>query len=108
MAEMQKMNDQELEGVSGGTTREYRAAWDVINGAYGAGQACRNNLYARGLDADYVLYLADGLARGYGSVAQDVINNVYGTDQERKVRLAAAGYDPALAQAIVNGMLMNS
>lgn len=108
MSEMVKMSDDELNDVAGGTTREYRAAWDVINGAYGAGQDCINRLSAQGLDAGYVLWLAGGLAQGYGSVAQDVLRDCYGSGQERKVRLAAAGYDANLTQAIVNGMLLNS
>lgn len=108
MAEMVRMSDDELNDVAGGTTREYRAAWDVINGAYGAGNDCRNRLAAAGLDPNKVLYLASGLSQGYGSVAQDIINDRYGVDNDRKARVAAAGYDYNMAQAIVNGMLLNS
>lgn len=105
---MSAVSDDEMGSVAGGSTREFRAAWDVINGCYGAGEDCRRRLAQNGLDPNAVMYLADGLAKGYGSVAQDIIANKYGTGQDRKNRLWAAGYDANLAQAIVNGMLMNS
>jgi hypothetical protein len=104
----QKMSDDELEGIAGGTTREYRAAWDVVNGAYGAGVDCRNRLAAQGLNVDKVMYLAGGLGQGYYSVALDICRDCYGSGQDRRNRLIAAGYDPDMAQAIVNGMLLNS
>lgn len=103
-----QVSDEELNAVAGGNTREYRAAWDVINGRYGAGQDCIRRLEQNGLNSGQVMYLANGLSQGYASVAQDIIMNVYGTGDDRKNRLRAAGYDPALAQAIVNGMLINS
>lgn len=103
-----KLSDDELSAVAGGNTREYRAAWDVINGRYGAGQDCIRRLEQAGLNSGQVIYLANGLSQGYASVAQDIIMDVYGTGQDRVKRLRAAGYDPALAQAIVNGMLINS
>ena len=103
-----QVSDEDLNAVAGGNTREYRAAWDVINGRYGAGQDCIRRLEQAGLNSGQVMYLANGLSQGYASVAQDIIMNVYGTGDDRKNRLRAAGYDPALAQAIVNGMLINS
>lgn len=106
--ETAQVSDEELNAVAGGNTREYRAAWDVINGRYGAGQDCLHRLEQNGLNSGQVMYLANGLSQGYASVAQDIIMNVYGTGQDRVNRLRAAGYDPALAQAIVNGMLINS
>ena len=103
-----QVSDEELNAVAGGNTREYRAAWDVINGRDGAGQDCIRRLEQAGLNSGQVMYLANGLSQGYASVAQDIIMNVYGSGDDRKNRLRAAGYDPALAQAIVNGMLINS
>lgn len=111
MAEERKpvrISDEEIENITGGTTREYRAAWDVINGCYGGGSQCYNNLWAAGLNADTVMYLANGISSGYLAVANDILNNKYGVGQERMNNLAAAGFDPNLAQALVNGMLMNS
>ncbi len=103
-----KLSDSELEAVSGGSTREYRAAWDVVNGLYGAGGDCRKLLRQNGFDPDIVLYLADGIGRGYVAVARDIISNKYGVDQQRRINLINAGFDPDMAQAIVNGMLLTS
>jgi hypothetical protein len=50
--------------------------------------------------------LVNGLANGYGKVAQDVINGRYGNGAARVNALKAAGYDAQLVQDIVNGILL--
>ena len=56
-----KMNDEELGGVAGGMSRNLAAAYDVMAGKYGNGQARMNALRAAGYDANLV---------------QDIVNNL--------------------------------
>lgn len=109
MSELEKknlMSDEELGSISGGATRNYLAALDVMNGKYGNGEERKARLAAAGYDYWAVQHLVNGLAKGYDQVARDVINGKYGNDQARINALTAAGFDARLVQEIVNGMLM--
>ncbi len=109
MSELEKknlMSDEELDSISGGATRNYLAALDVMNGKYGNGEERKARLAAAGYDYWAVQHLVNGLAKGYDQVARDVINGKYGNDQARINALTAAGFDARLVQDIVNGMLM--
>jgi len=110
MAETIKSNlsDDELEEVVGGTTREYRAAWDIINGVYGTGAERYNRLNAAGINAQVAIDYAGALSEGFQAVINDVINGRYGNGQDRVNALSAAGYNPAFVQSMVNAYLMNS
>ncbi|MER2151235.1 MAG: hypothetical protein ABS900_06450 [Candidatus Limivicinus sp.] len=99
--------DDELEAVSGGATKAYLAAVDVMNGVYGTGEACRQSVTDLGLDYWSVQHMANALAQGYGQVAQDVIDLKYGNGSARFKALVNAGYDPRMVQQIVNGMLLD-
>ncbi|MCR5576845.1 MAG: hypothetical protein K6F56_07545 [Oscillospiraceae bacterium] len=102
----EQMSDEELSSVSGGATRNYLAALDVMNGKYGDGEDRKRRLAAAGYDYWAVQHLVNGLAKGYDSVARDVIDGKYGNDQARIINLRNAGYDAQMVQDIVNGMLM--
>ena len=104
---MKKLSDDELEMVSGGSTRAYLAAVDLMNGKYGTGEACRQKLADEGLDYWMIQHMANALSQGYGQTAQDVIDGEYGKDAARFKALARAGYDPILVQKIINGMLLD-
>ena len=104
---MKKLSDDELEMVSGGSTRAYLAAVDLMNGKYGTGESCRKSVTDEGLDYWRVQHMANALSQGYGQVAQDVIDGKYGKDAARFKALARAGYDPILVQKIINGMLLD-
>ena len=104
---LKKLNEEELGRISGGATRAYLAAVDVMNGKYGSDEECKKAMEELGLDYWSVLHMANALAQGYGQVAQDVIDLKYGKDAARFKALAKAGYDPVLVQQIVNGMLRN-
>ena len=105
--DMQKLSENELEAVSGGTTAFYRAAVDLMNGVYGSGDAARQALTDAGFDYWDVQHMANALSQGYGQAAQDVIDGKYGKDAARFKALANAGYDLILVQRIINGMLLN-
>ena len=94
------LSDEELASVSGGTTKDYRAAVDLMNGVYGS-------IGDLGLDYWSVQHMANALSQGYGRVAQDVIDGRYGKDAARFKALTKAGYDPILVQRIVNGMVLD-
>ncbi len=97
--------DEALEEVSGGVTRNMRAALACIRGDYGNGQERMDNLRRAGYDPQRVQGLVNALLK-YEGVARDVIAGKYGNDQARINALTAAGYDARLVQDIVNGMLM--
>ena len=101
----EKLNDEKLEGVAGGMSRNLAAAYDVMNGKYGNGEDRRARLAAAGFDFWTVQNLVNGLSKGYDKVARDVINGDYGNGQARTNALRAAGFDPNLVQDIVNGLL---
>jgi len=105
--EMRELQDDELEAVSGGSTKFYLAAVDVMNGVYGEGEACRERLRAAGLDPWNVQHMANALSQGYGQVAQDVIDGKYGNNAARFKNLYSAGYDARMVQQIINGMLLD-
>ena len=98
--------EEELKEVSGGVTRNYLAALDVMNGKYGNGEERRRRLIAAGYDYDAVQHLVNGLAAGYDKVARDVIDGKYGNGADRYNALRKAGYDAQLVQDIVNGILL--
>ena len=104
---MRLLSDDELELVSGGSTKAYLAAVDLMNGKYGTGEACRKSLTDEGLDYWSVQHMANALSQGYGQVAQDVIDGKYGKDAARFKALSAAGYDSRMVQQIVHGMLLD-
>ena len=108
MSELNKIvSDEELGSVSGGATRNYLAAVDVMNGKYGVGEERKRRLAEAGYDYWAVQHLVNGLAKGYDQVARDVISGKYGNNQDRINALTAAGFDARLVQDIVNGMVMN-
>ncbi|MBR6207501.1 MAG: hypothetical protein IKQ69_00720 [Oscillospiraceae bacterium] len=100
------MSADELGSVSGGETKNYLAALDVINGKYGNGEERKSRLAAAGYDYQTVQSLVNGIVAGYDKVARDVIAGKYGNDQARIKALTDAGYDARLVQDIVNGMLL--
>lgn len=104
---IRRLSPEDLESVSGGTTKVYRAAVDLMNGVYGTGADAQKAIGDLGLDYWEIQHMANALMQGYGQVAQDVIDNKYGKDAARFKALSNAGYDPILVQSIVNGMLRN-
>ncbi len=103
---VEKLADEELGEVAGGSSANYKVALDVMNGKYGNGEERKARLAAAGYNYWEVQHLVNGLAWGYDKVARDVIAGKYGNDQARINALTAAGYDARLVQDIVNGMLM--
>ena len=79
-SDMRLLSDDELEMVSGGSTKAYLAAVDLMNGEYGTGESCRKSVADEGLDYWSVQHMANALSQGYGQVAQDVIDGKYGKD----------------------------
>ena len=61
MSEINKIPEEELGSVSGGVTRNYLAALDVMNGKYGNDQARINALTAAGYDARLVQDIVNGM-----------------------------------------------
>lgn len=100
-----KMDDEAMNEISGGVSRNYLAAVDVMNGKYGNGEERKARLAAAGYNYWEVQYLVNGMAKGYDSVARDVISGKYGNDQARVNALRAAGYDPKMVQDLVNEIL---
>ena len=98
--------EDKLQDVSGGVTRDYLAALDVMNGKYGNGDDRIRRLTAACYDYNTVQNLVNGLAAGYDKVARDVINGKYGNGADRIKALKKAGFDAQLVQDIVNGMLL--
>ncbi len=99
------LDDKQLDAVSGGVTANLAAAYDVLAGKYGDGEARRINLAAAGYDYDAVQSLVNALCKGYGPVANDVMNGKYGNDAARRYNLIRAGYDPDQVQNLVNNMI---
>ena len=102
---VEKLADEELGGVAGGSSANYKAALDVMNGKYGNGEERKKRLAAAGYDYWAVQHLVNGLAKGYGKVASDVIDGKYGNGQARVKALRAAGFDAGLVQDLVNEIL---
>lgn len=101
------LSEEELEMVSGGTTKAYLAAVDMMNGLYGEGETARKSLEDSGLDYWSTRHMANALSQGYGQVAQDVIDGKYGNDAARFRALATEGFDPIMVQKIVNGIVLD-
>ena len=49
-SDMRLLSEEEQEMVSGGSTKTYLAAVDLMNGKYGTGEACRKRVTDEGLD----------------------------------------------------------
>ena len=103
--EMKKLSEKQLDAVSGGTTANLVAAYDVLAGKYGEGQDRVNRLSAAGYNYNDVQSLVNALCKGYGPVATDVINGRYGNNAARRASLIRAGYDPDQVQNLVNNMV---
>ena len=102
---IEKMADEALGTVAGGTSANYTVAIDVINGKYGNGEERRRRLTAAGYDYETVQAMVNTMLNGYDKVARDVIEGKYGNGQARVNALKAAGYDAAKVQALVNEIL---
>ena len=102
---MKALNDEMMEKVSGGMTRNMQAAFDVINGKYGTDQYRVNALTAAGYNASVVQGLVNDWLK-YGNVAMDVMNGKYGVGADRMNRLTASGYNANTIQNLVNQYLM--
>ena len=102
---VEKLADEELGEVAGGSSANYKVALDVMNGKYGNGEERKRRLAAAGYDYWAVQHLVNGLAKGYGKVASDVIDGKYGNGQARVNALRAAGFDAGLVQDLVNEIL---
>ena len=102
---IEKMADEALGTVAGGTSANYTVAVDVINGKYGNGEERRRRLTAAGYDYETVQAMVNTMLNGYDKVARDVIEGKYGNGQARVNALKAAGYDAAKVQALVNEIL---
>jgi bacteriocin-like protein len=103
--EMKKLSEKQLDAVSGGTTANLVAAYDVLAGKYGEGQDRVNRLSAAGYNYNDVQSLVNALCKGYGPVAADVVNGRYGNNAARRANLIRAGYDPDQVQNLVNNMV---
>ena len=101
---IEKLDDAELEEVSGGMTRNLRAAYACINGYYGNGQARIDALTRAGYDPYVVQSLVNDVLK-YESVARDVIDGKYGNGDARYAALRAAGYPAERVQNLVNNMI---
>ena len=102
---VEKVADEELGTVTGGVSRNYIAALDVMAGKHGDGEDRKRRLAAAGYDYWAVQHLVNGLCKGYDRVARDVIEGRYGNGEFRMNALRAAGYDAYMVQDIVNAML---
>ena len=98
------LNEEVLEAVSGGITKNMAAAFDVINGKYGNDQTRVVALQKAGYNPSVIQGLVNDWLR-YGNVARDVIAGKYGTGNDRSARLASAGYDADVIQNLVNQFL---
>ena len=103
---IEKLEDADLAEVSGGMTRNLRAAYDCINGVYGNGQDRVNALVRAGYDPYVVQSLVNDLLK-YEHVAHDVLNGKYGNGDARMAALRAAGYPAERVQNLVNNMVWN-
>lgn len=105
---IEKLNDEKLESVAGGMTKEMEAAYACIRGDYGNGADRVAALKKAGFDPDYVQSLVNSLLGSNGvneAVAKEVIEGKYGNGAARVEALKKAGYDPEAIQRLVNQML---
>ncbi len=100
-----KLADEALENVSGGMTRNLKAAYACINGDYGNGEARFAALRKAGFDPNVVQGPVNDLLK-YEKVAKDVIDGKYGNGEARKIALQKAGYNYDTIQNLVNNMLL--
>ena len=110
---IEKLSEDMLNSVAGGTSAELNAAYACIRGDYGDGAARVAALRKAGFDPDVIQRMVNSLlagtepaAVGYEQVARDVINGKYGNGADRVAALRKAGYDPAVIQKIVNNMIL--
>jgi Holliday junction resolvasome RuvABC DNA-binding subunit len=101
----EKLNDEVLGQVAGGMTREMKAAYDVMDGKYGNGQARIDALRRAGYDPKTIQSLVNDVLK-YENVAKDVIDGKYGNGQARIIALRKAGYSYETIQNLVNHMLL--
>ncbi len=102
---IEKLEDTELEEVSGGMTRNMRAAFAVIRGDYGNGTDRMIRLEAAGYNSNVVQGLVNDYLK-YGDVARAVINGDYGNGEARMAKLRKAGYPAETVQNLVNNLLL--
>lgn len=102
---IEKLNDEVLEGVSGGMTANLKAAYACIDGVYGNGEARVAALRRAGFDPKVVQSLVNDLLK-YEKVAKDVIDGKYGNGEARRIALEKAGYSYNTIQNLVNNMLL--
>lgn len=102
---VKKLADEALESVSGGMTKDLKAAYDCIEGKYGNGADRVAALKAAGFDYEKVQGLVNDILK-YEQVAKDTINGKYGNGADRVAALKKAGYDYDRVQNLVNNMLL--
>jgi len=102
---LEKLADTDLEDVSGGVTRNMRAAFAVMRGDYGNGTERMIRLENAGYDSQAVQGLVNDYLK-YANVAQDVINGKYGNGEARMIALRRAGYPAEVVQNLVNNLLL--
>ncbi len=100
-----KLNDEDLENVSGGMTSNMKAALDCIEGKYGNGADRVAALKRAGYDPNTVQALVNDYLK-YEKVAKDVINGKYGNGEARRAALTKAGYSYDTIQNLVNNLLL--
>ena len=61
-SDMRLLSEEEQEMVSGGSTKTYLAAVDLMNGKYGTGESCRKSVTDEGLDYWSVQHMANALS----------------------------------------------
>lgn len=89
------------------------AAWGVLEGKYGNGDARKEAIRALGLDYNTVQAQVNEILRAksappkksVGQVAKEVIAGKWGNGADRKRRITAAGYDYRSVQRKVNELL---
>ena len=101
----EKLTDEVLEGVSGGMSRNLRAAYACLEGKYSSGDEQIYLLRKAGYKPDEILTLVDYLTK-YEDVAKDVVRGKYGNGGARKAALENAGYDFDAVQKLVNNMMI--
>ncbi|MBR0208980.1 MAG: hypothetical protein IJQ43_08795 [Oscillospiraceae bacterium] len=110
---IEKLTDEKLASVAGGTSKEIQAAYACIRGDYGNGADRVAALRKAGIDPDVIQGMVNAIlagndpkTAGYEQVARDVINGKYGNGADRVAALRKAGYDPDVIQKLVNKMML--
>ena len=99
------LSDEMLEGISGGTSTNLKAAYAVIRGDFGNGAERVTALRKAGYDPEAVQGLVNAVIK-YENVAKDVISGKYGVGAERVAALNKAGFPADVVQNLVNNMLV--